>query len=203
MKITAITTQKKRSDRYSVYIDGNFAFGLGEGDLLRLGLVKNQEITQQELDELQSKVELAKAYDKALNYLDYRPRSVKEIRDYLSRKDYSNDVITSVIDKLHSAGLVDDRRFARQWIEWRANTRPRSRMQLIKELRQKGIDNEIIDQSVAEIDDQVEIQQIKQLIAKYENRYSSREKLLAYLSRQGYSYDVIRQAFSELESSQA
>lgn len=194
MKITKIEQQKKRPDRYSVYVNDEFAFGLGESDILRLDLRKGQEISSKELEELENEAEFGKAYDRALSYLDIRPRSSKEIRDYLKRKDYPSSVVSNVLDKLEGAGLVDDMQFARVWVQWRTNAKPRSRLRLIQELKKKGLDNETIDAAIEDIDDETEIQQVEDLIAKHGRRYNSRQKLMAYLSRQGYHYDIIRQA---------
>ncbi len=200
MKITDITQQKKRSDRYSIYIDGEFALGLSQNDLVDLGLKIDQEITPQELEQYRHDSELGKAYDKALNYISIRDRSEKEINDYLYKKQYAQEIIKEVISKLENLGLIDDVKFVHTWIQWRAS-KLSSKIKIRQELMQKGIDSQIINEALASIDETEEVAKAKELADKYAYRYDSRQKLMAYMSRRGYSYDVIRQAIEDLDIS--
>ncbi|MEX0748904.1 MAG: RecX family transcriptional regulator [Candidatus Saccharimonadales bacterium] len=199
MKITAIKQQQKRPDRYSIYVDGRFAFGLSENDILRLGLRREQEVTTVELAEFQVSATVGKAYERALSYLGIRPRSEKEVRDYLWRKEYEAAVINQVITKLQTLELLNDTQFAREWISWRQSGRPRSRRKLQQELVQKGVAREVIEAVLADIDDETELAQLKELILRHAHRYDTQEKLMAYLARQGYGYGVIKQALQEHE----
>lgn len=199
MKITDIKQQQKRSERYSVYIDGKFSFGISEGQLLQHGLHTGQEITETELETLQQEAEFSKAYERAINYISIRPRSEQEIIDYMKRKAYAAGVAKNVLDKLKELELIDDASFARSWVQWRQSAAPRSRRKLYQELRQKGVADDVIEQELEGIDVQEQIQAARSLIAKKGRRYEDRQKLMAYLSRQGFPYDVIRQAFEDEE----
>lgn len=199
MKITAIKQQKKRPDRYSVYIDGEYCFGLSENDLVDLGLYKGQEFTPEQLDEMRQASAVGKAYDRALNYVSIRPRSEQEIARYLQRKQYEPEIIKEAITRLKKLELVDDAVFAHKWIQWRQSTTPRSRRKLQAELRQKGIENETIENALADIDQDEQTEALKALIDKKSHRYSSRQKLMAYLSRQGFSYEDVLRALEEKE----
>jgi len=197
MKITAIKRQQKRQDRYSVYVDGKYSFSLSENDLLKHGLHKGQECTTGELESMQLASRTGKAYDRALNYLSVRPRSQHEIERYLRRKEYETGIIAAVISKLKKLGLIDDASFARSWIEYRQAVKPRSRLKLRQELTQKGVDREIIDQTLETVDEDTQLQNLRQLIEKKRHRYDDERKLMAYLAGQGYPYDLIKQALSE------
>lgn len=202
MKITDIKQQKKRSDRYSVYIDGEYSFGLSENDLAYLRLHKGQEFTPHQLEEIQQASVIGKAYDKALNYISIRPRSQQEITRYLQRKQYQPETIQEVITKLKKLELVDDEAFAYKWVEWRQSTTPRSRRRLQAELTQKGIERAIIDEVLGGIDQSEEMEAVKAIITKRGHRYSDRRKLMAYLARQGFNYDVIQAALSEIDEAE-
>lgn len=202
MKITDIKQQKKRSDRYSVYIDGEYSFGLSENDLAYLRLHKGQEFTPQQLEEMRQASVIGKAYDKALNYVSIRPRSEHEITKYLQRKQYQPEIIQEVITKLKKLELVDDGAFAYKWVEWRQSTTPRSRRRLQAELVQKGIERVIIDEVLGGIDQSEEMEAAKAIITKRGYRYSDRRKLMAYLARQGFNYDVIQAALSEIDEAE-
>ena len=197
MKITKIEQQKKRRDRYSVYINDEFAFGLGEQQLVELGISKGQEISKQELEKFLKYSHAGKAYDRAIAMIARRPRSRKEIRDYLARKDYDEPTIDSVVTKLIDKELLNDAQFAKDWVSWRQATTPRSRRRLQAELRKKGVDQEEIESALEAVGHEEELEQIKEIIEKRARNYDSEEKLMAYLARQGYNYDVIRQALDE------
>ena len=79
MKITDIKPQKKRSDRFNIYADDQFVCGLSEDTIIDSGIEIDQEINQKEIDELIGKDQNAKAFDKAIRFLGYRPRTEKEI----------------------------------------------------------------------------------------------------------------------------
>lgn len=195
MKITAITQQVKRPGRYSIYIDGAFAFGLGEGQLLSAGLVSGQEITEAELAELKGESEFGKLFDRTLNLLSYRPRSEYELREYLKRKKQSPALIEKTLNKLSKLGYVDDEAFAKRWVEHRRSIKPISSLKLRAELKQKGIASEWIEAALHENSDDGAA--IKRLIEKKAGKYADRNKLMQYLARQGFRYDDIKRALAE------
>lgn len=193
MKITAITAQVKRPGRYSVYVDDKFAFGLGANQLLNLGLVTGQELSGSELDSLKQESEVGKMYDKTLNLLSFRLRSEYELRDYLKRKQQSPAIIEIILNRLSKLGYVDDKQFASRWVENRRLLKPTSSLKLKSELKQKRIANDIIDDVLQ--DDTTDEQEIlKQLIERKSKHYPDQQKLMAYLARQGFRYDDIKQA---------
>lgn len=198
MKITAITQQVKRPTRYSVYVDGKFAFGLGEGQLLSSGLTKGKEITEVELAELQGESQLGKLFDRTLNLLSYRPRSEYELRTYLKRKKVEEELIDKILNKLSKLGYVDDADFAKRWVEHRRSIKATSSLKLRSELKQKGISHEYIDMVLSE-QTEADSAAIQRLIEKKRGKYEDTQKLMAYLARQGFRYDEIKRALSESE----
>ena len=200
-KITTIKQQQKRRDRYSIYVDSKYSFSLSENELVKLELSENQELSQQQLQVLQAEATVDKAYDRVLRLLSHRPRSQYEITTYLQRKEYDPEVIATVSHKLIKLELLDDAKFARQWVQWRLNTSHKSVRQLRAELLKKGVNKDIIDEALSAVDDQTELAQLKALIARKSrlSQYQDRQKLMAYLARQGYNYDSIKQALKELD----
>lgn len=200
MQVTDIKQQVKRQDRYSIFVDSKYAFSLSENELMNSGLRIGREYTQPELDELVQTAVLDKAYMRALDLLSRRARSEWELRDYLRRKDYDQEVINSTMSRLEKAGYVDDLAFARAWIDNRRLLKSISRRKLWQELKQKRIADDIIEEALAE-DETDEAKVLQDLIAKkrQQSRYQDKEKLLAFLMRQGYQYDDVRSAMAELD----
>lgn len=194
-KISAIKQQAKRKDRYSIYVDGKYAFSLSEGELIKSDLKIGQEVTDRELAELKDQAVLDKAYDRTLNLISRRPRSEWELRDYLKRKGYDEFAQGSVLCALKDRGYVDDLDFARRWVESRRLLKSTSKRRLSQELRQKHIQDNVIQQVLAE-DKADERQVLRDLIARKrrQSKYQDDLKLKQYLARQGFSYDDIKSA---------
>lgn len=200
MKITDIKQQVKRQDRYSIYIDGKYLFSFSEGELIASGLKRGQELSESELAGLKDQAVLDKAYDRTLNLISHRPRSEWELRDYMKRKDYDEDVITQTISRLNDRGYVNDLDFAQRWVATRRLLKSTSKRRLSQELRQKRIKDDVIQQ-VLEEDETDERQVLRDLVERKrkQTKYQDDLKLMQYLSRQGYNYDDIKSVLSEAE----
>lgn len=198
MKITQIKQQVKRQDRYSIYIDGKYNFSLGEAELLRAGLRKDQELSESELDQLTNQSKLGKLYDRTLNLLSFRPRSEWELRDYLKRKKEDEETIEKILNLLSERGYVDDKRFAERWVENRRLLKPISQRRLQAELKQKRVAGNIIDEVLAG-DETDEREVLRKLVERKAKRYPDRQKFMQYLARQGYNYDDIKSVLAEID----
>lgn len=198
MKITSIKQQAKRADRYSIYLDGKYAFSLGENELLKLGLHSGQELTEAELASYHDESAYGKWFDRTLNLLSFRLRSEWELREYLRRKDCPPEIIDRILNKLSINGYVNDERFASSWVDNRRLLKITSRRKLSMELKQKRIPADIIDAVLAQDKDQTDERDVlRQLVAKKRARYPDNLKLMQYLARQGYNYGDIKSVLSE------
>jgi regulatory protein len=197
MRLTAIKAQVKREGRYSVFVDGKYAFSLSADGLLRAGLVVGQELSQQELTEWKRASQDDKAYGLTLDYIARRMRSEGELRDYWRRKGYVDDFGRTVLPKLRELGLVDDLEFARRWVANRRLLRSTSARKLQLELKQKYISDDIVTTVLRE-DETDEQQVLRDLVAKKrrQTRYQDPQKLIAYLARQGFTYSDIKAAIA-------
>jgi len=199
--ITAIKPQKKRKNRFNVYLDGKFVFGLSAEILAKSNLSVGRELSAQEVNDLVLKNEIGKSLDRVYRFLSYRPRSEKEIRDYLRKKEVEEKIVEKVVSKVKKLGYVDDLEFVRWWVEQRSTFRPRGKHVLTIELRQKGVAPEIIDQVLGESIDEVPLAQ--KAIQKKINEYlklpprQSRQKIVTYLQRRGFSWETIEKILNK------
>ncbi len=192
-KITAIKIQRRNKERVNIYLDGEFAFGLTRivAGWLQIG----QELNEKKIEALKAEDEREQAYIRALNYLSYRPRSIKEVEQNLRKHKVPDVLIPETIERLRKNNFVDDMDFAKQWIENRNRFRPRGKKALRLELRQKGIDNEDLQEVLDDLVDeeslayQAGLKKARQL-AKLEWQ-DFRRKLGAFLARRGFPYSVI------------
>jgi len=198
-KITALTRQKRNSERVNVYLDDEFAFGLAA--LTAVHLRVGQTLSEPEIEALKEADTVEKAKEAAIRLIEYRPRSSGEIRRKLRQKAYSDTVIEHVIERLTDVQLLDDAAFARYWVEQRETFKPRSQMALRQELRQKGVQRDVIDKAVSEVD---ELAAAQKAAEKQARRYMKlpedafKKKLGGFLRRRGFNYDIIRQVTDEI-----
>lgn len=197
--ITALTRQKRNAQRVNVFLDGEYAFSLE--DVTAASLAIGQELSEAQIAELQDTAEFELAKARALNYLTYRPRSSAELRRYLAGKGYDEAVAERVLTRLEELGLVDDDAFARYWVEQRQTFKPRSQLALRQELFQKGIDRVVVDEVVAELDDEeaarkAAASRATRLAGLPEEEFLRR--LGGYLQRRGFSYAVVNRVCREL-----
>ena len=125
-KITALTRQKRNPDRINVYLDGTFAFGLAAISAVPLRV--GQLLTQTEIDSLKGADLEEKAKEVALRFIEYRPRSTAETRQHLLKKEYPEDVVERVIERLTAVELLNDAAFANYWVEQRQTFKPRTQL---------------------------------------------------------------------------
>ena len=142
--VTQIKPQKNKK-RVNIYLDGKFAFGLDLENFIKGGLKVGDEFTDEEVAKIVEKGEFSKTLDKLLKFVTLRPRSRKEISDWFYRRKVHKSMQGKLIDKLEKLDLLDDEEFAKWWVEQRLSFKPRGKKLLNIELRQKGIEKDIID----------------------------------------------------------
>jgi regulatory protein len=196
VKITAISKQVKRAGRFSVFIDGKFAFGVSESQLIEFGIAPNQEITEQKLKQLKDATNEQKTLDRILNLLSIRPRSTWELQDYLKRKQQSPATIEKILNKLSKLGYIDDKSFAKRWVENKRHLQNVSSLKLRHQLKQKRISDEIIDKALANSGDQ-DKKALKAMVERKKDRYKDKTKFMQHLARQGFRYEDIKNALKE------
>ena len=198
MKITAIKQQAKRADRYSIFVDGKYAFSLSESALLDSKLASGQDLIEGQLREFKQISADDKLHQQTLRYTALRPRSKWEVEFYLSRKQASPSLVESILNKLSNIGLIDDKKFAKAFVHDRRLLRPASRRKLINELRKKHLDDETIQEAVGD-DPQDEQAVLREVIARKrrQSKYHDTNKLMQYLARQGFNYGDIKAVLSE------
>jgi regulatory protein len=201
-RITALKAQKRNRQRVNVYIDDNFAFGLAAIEAMRLQI--GQTLDDREIARLKERDQIEVAHERALNFLSYRPRSVAEVRRRLTEKGFDEAAIDQVVARLSRAGLLDDEAFAGYWIENRMTHRPRGRRALRYELRQKGVPDSVISHLLYDYDEADAAYRAGATRAEKLARSRSydtdtlRSKLLAFLNRRGFSYEIARDTVNRI-----
>lgn len=209
--ITALRAQANDSQRVNIFIDGAFALGVSLTTLSKARLYVGKALTDEEFAQLEHAEQGSKAYQAALRLLEARPRSTAEIRDRLRRKEFAPEAIDHAVERLGELGLLDDRAFAKLWVENRQTYRPRGPAALRNELRRKGVDRALVDQVLSNEaltgDPAAHAAELaRSVVHKYahaDSRATFTRKLGGFLQRRGFDFETIRpiidQLWSELE----
>jgi regulatory protein len=190
--ITELKFQQRNKERVNIYLDGEYAFGLDAVEAARLHT--GQVLSEAEIAELKAQDERNRAFDRAVQFLSYRPRSRVEVERYLRGKSIDEVVRDDVIARLERAKYLDDEAFARFWLENRERFRPRGEHALRYELRQKGVSDEIIAHVLSDLDDEASAwRAVEGRLSRWASLPGDefRQKVVGYLSRRGFDYNTI------------
>jgi len=197
--ITNLVPQQRKEDRLNVYLDGAFAFGLHASIAADLGV--GQQLSPEECEELQSRDVEYRAYERALRFLSYRPRSRAEVERHLQSKGLADSAVAQVAARLQEEGWLSDPGFAEFWVDNREEFRPRSRWAMSQELRQKGVSDQVIEKALQGIDEADSAYRAAegraQRLARLDYQ-TFRRRLGGFLQRRGFGYDVIKDVVERL-----
>ena len=223
--ITELKAGVKNPERVNVYVNSQFAFSLDVAQVVDYKLKIGAVLSREQLVELKKASEFGKIYQRTLEWVLMRPRSIRETKDYLFKKlkssssetlgparrygrtgappllvsrgsssEDDSELLNEIIHRLLSKGYLDDRRFAEFWVENRFVKKGVSKKRLKMELMKKGIAMEIIEEVLDGRDDEDEL---RKMIARKKAKYDDPQKLVAYLCRQGFSYDLVKELVGE------
>ncbi|WP_199623412.1 RecX family transcriptional regulator [Paenibacillus alkalitolerans] len=199
--ITAVERQARSKQRYNVFIDGELAFAVHEDVLIKHRLLKGESVDAGRLEEVLLDEERQSAYVKVLRWLGARHRTEKEIKAYLRRHKYEPAVVEEVLTRVRHQGYIDDERFSRTLAEERLKSHGKGKRWIRQELLHKGVDRSIVQETLADIDEEAEFRSAADIARK---RWKSaagkgdprdvRRRLAAYLARRGYSPEIVQRA---------
>ncbi len=189
-KITGLSVQAKHKDRCNLYIDGEFFLGLSIELAVKFNLKVGNEVSECELIELIQEGEKIDAMNKAVAYVTKSLKTKRQVKEYLQRKGFDENIIWQVIDKLKEYKYIDDVEYAKRYIE---STSKASGQKLIDyKLMAKGVKKEDILNALDEA--QVSYVDSATILAeKYmRNKEKTKEnyyKVYKYLIGRGFSYE--------------
>ncbi|MBR2836959.1 RecX family transcriptional regulator [Candidatus Saccharibacteria bacterium] len=195
LRITDIKQAVRNENRVNVFVNGKYSFSLDIAQVVDLSVKVGMILTAERLAELKKASEFGKLYQRALEWVLVRPRSRKEVYDYLYKKTYEKKLdknyINGIINRLKDKKYIDDKAFCEYYVENRFVKKGVSEKRLRMELMKKGVVSAIIDEVLAGSgrDERGEIQK---MITKKRSRYDD-EKLIQYLCRQGFDYSLVRE----------
>lgn len=190
----------------SILLESGEKYWLRNEDLAGTGIYESAEISADTFYHWLRVRQYPRALNQAVAMLARRPCSSGEITSRLTRYRYSSEVIELVIYKLEKEKLLNDTDFCNQWIQYRLN-RGYGPGVIRRELRSKGISQEIIDAAFDSVKEEDGMEKAESLARKAwlrrkpdEDLRKTRQKVIGFLVRKGYSWDTAKAACKSAES---
>lgn len=199
MLVTQIAEISK--SRYRVYLDEQFAFVLYKGELHKFHIKENQELSEEVYQQIMTQILPKRAKLRSMNLLQSKDYTRKQLEDKLKQGEYPEECIEEAIAYVESYGYIDDRRYARDFIEYHLSNRSKKRIET--DLMRKGIAKDVIRKAFDELEDlgveQNELSMACELLSK--KKYCAdtatkqeQQKMYGFLYRKGFHSDTISKA---------
>ena len=190
-----IKYEKKSNGNYLIYLDDGRKIKLNEDVILKHKLLYKKEIDDFLLEEIINDNNNYDIYNKCVNYIGVRLRSIHEMKEYMERKNVTSELITETIDRLIKNKLLNDEIFTQAFIKDKMNFTTMGPYRIELELQKHHIDSHIISKYISEIDNKLLEDKINKQITKLmktnKHKPNLKNKLYNNLLNLGYASEFI------------
>jgi len=204
--ITALDPQSNNADRTSVFLDGEFAFGVHRDLVVKHGLRVGRSLTPEEQQEIERDDQYVRAKQRALDYLAHKPRTEEEVRRKLRRQDVPDLVVEDVVERLYELSYLDDEAYAQDYVRNRFASKKYGPVRIRRELVERGVDRHTAETAVDDLFAEKDVQAAAREHAEKrwgrladEEPRRRKQKLYRYLRRRGFTSGTITPLLDALE----
>lgn len=203
MQITDIRRGKDGAEKYHIYVDGNYLLTVHEQVYYENHLAVGQTVTGLQLDSLQQQSQFIWAKSLALQHLSRRSMSAKQLEDKLKER-VGEEAAQAAVERMAELGYLDDADYAGRLARDMTKLRKLGPDRIRRELQAKGIDRELASLTVEELESDPQEAVLELLNGKLarlaaetleSGEQKDRNRLFSRLTRMGYGFDDIRQAW--------
>ena len=196
--ITKVEPQKHNPERCNLFLDGEYVCGMSMLVVVQNQLLPGKEISQEKLLDMVFESEKENAFNYAVDYICKYVPSQKQMTHKLYDKDYSKRVVDYVIEKCKSYGYIDDEKYAQSYVF--QNRKLKGKLKLKQELMLKGIDKKIIDEVLADYDEEdgCLILARKKALNKDLDDPKVYAQLVRFLQYRGYDWEQIKKSIDKV-----
>lgn len=194
--------EKTGKDKYRLFLDNGEVIDTYDNVILKNNLLLKKIIDQDTYNQIFLDNTIEENYLNAFKYISLRKRSIKEIKDYLSRKNTTNETIDEVIKRLTKEKLLNDEEFTQAFIKDKLKFTTMGEYKIINELKKHQISSDIIEKYSYLMSEDILTEKIIKLVDKqiksnhkYDN-YKLRNKIYNNLMNLGYSSNLIVQVLN-------
>ena len=199
-----IKYKKMGNGKYKVELDNGTFLLLYEDVILKYQLLLSKRIDSDLIDEINKDNMLSDVYFTALSSIKSRMKSINDLREFLLRKEYPSDMVDDVINKLISQGYLNDEMYVKSFINNQIITTSNGPYKIKKELLDKKISSDIIDNNLVLFSDEEQINRIEKIVNKKikannsRGGYILRTKLYNDLVTLGYASEFINKVLNTI-----
>lgn len=199
-KITGIYKLRHSKNKYRIYLEDESHFDVSELFVNKYDLKIDMELTQKEYDSLREEF----AYQQAIYFIAYQPRTVCEVRRKLVKSGVDESVIELSVNRLIEEGYLDDRAYAADFVE--SKLKKYGRKKIVYDLMKRGVSKQVIDEALMDVslDKQKEtalecaLKKLYQMESSNIDFYKKKQRIYAMLCRRGYDYEIIKDIMNRI-----
>ena len=195
-EITSIEPQVKDKNRCNIYIDGKFYCGIKLEVAVKYHLKVGMQVEKSQLAEIQLETEKSQALDKAMTHLSATMKTTRQMRDFLSKKGYTEAVQNYVLEKLEYYKFIDDYAYCRAYID---SVSGKGKRAIEVDLIKRGADRKAIETALEEVEEDSD--EAYAVLSKYLRGKGTDKQTLfkgfKYLLSKGYDMDTAKAALSK------
>ncbi len=200
--ITEINPQKRKKDRFNIYLDGEYAGSMNAETMVLSGIKCFAEISENDFLEILQRDNEKYAFDLALKAIAVKRRTIFETKEYLLKKEIDEAAAEAAIKKTLEYGYLNDLDYAKEFISYYINAEKFGRMTVAYKLKTKGVDDDTIEKAMSAYTEEIEYQIAQRHYGKLVDKYRSlppferRGKISRALTAKGFGFDVISSLLS-------
>lgn len=191
-RVTSIEEQKNNPDRFSVFLDGEFSFGISGIDLFNLGIRLGMEIDDEFMSKIEETIDFKKCLDYATGLVSRKMYSRKEIMDKMFLKGFTDTAVKGTLDILEEYGYINDEVYATVFCEYKSQKYGVNKLRY--DLRQKGINEDIINNVLENVQSSDALYElVKKKLSNKDIDRKEIDKVIRNAASKGFAYDDIKE----------
>lgn len=195
MKIDKIT--KTKNGKYKIILDTKESITTYDDVILNNGILFKKELSVDEINKINNESDYYNIYNKTIKFISTKMRSLKEINDFLDKKEVNENTKDMIIKKLKEVRLINDEIFAKAYFQDRINLSNDGPYKIKQELRNNDISDAVIETIFFNIDSDVVYSKLDKLIQKKiktnhnKSNYMLKQKIINDMINLGYEKNMI------------
>lgn len=196
---------KKGSNFCWLTLDSGEYFKIHVDLIVKYRLKAEIEISEDDFETILSEQNIIDGIQYGINKLSYGIDSIANFRNKLKLKEYNNQAIEVIINRLKESGFLDDSKFAIEYINYLKDKKKYGKIRIIQQLRKKGINEQIINDAISQIDFEVEnlddiikLSEKKLRLISGKSIEKQKQSLLLFLKNKGYSFNIAKEVIERL-----
>ena len=196
---------KLKNGMYKLHLEDGSNVMAYEDLILKRDILLKREISDEDLSNIDKLNNNYNAYDIAIKYISTKYRSIYETETYLSKKEIDKDVINDVISRLKEQKYLDDKVFAKAFINDRLKFSNYGPYKIKRELEEVKVAPNIVDEVLSIFDVEVERERLSKLVPKYvktihnKSYVMMKNKVINYFSSLGYNRSIIEEFLGDIQ----